>query len=75
MDGVGNPPQRNRRGDVYEPTGPAVLDIDGLAEAYTRALGRPVSGVDLPFDDFATLMGSVPGVLSHTVAVRLFPGP
>ena len=36
------------RRHAYDLTGPAVLDIDGLAEHYARALGRPVSGVDLP---------------------------
>ncbi len=37
-----------RVGQVFELTGPAVLDIDGLAEQYTRGLGRPVTGSDLP---------------------------
>ena len=32
----------DRIGKVYELTGPEVLDIDGLAEQYSRALGRPV---------------------------------
>ena len=31
-----------RTGKVYELTGPEVLDIDGIAEQYSRALGRPV---------------------------------
>jgi len=37
-------------GNVYELTGPEVLDIDGLAEQYTRGLGRPVVGEDVPYD-------------------------
>jgi uncharacterized protein YbjT (DUF2867 family) len=37
-------------GNVYELTGPEVLDIDGLAEQYTRGLGRPVAGEDVPYD-------------------------
>jgi uncharacterized protein YbjT (DUF2867 family) len=39
-------------GNVYELTGPEVLDIDGLAEQYTRALGRPVSSEDIPDDQW-----------------------
>ncbi|MFC0452006.1 NAD(P)H-binding protein [Rhodococcus jostii] len=56
-----------RLGRVYELTGPAVLDIDGLAEQYTRGLGRPVAGSDLPYGNFVELMGAVPGISSHTV--------
>jgi uncharacterized protein YbjT (DUF2867 family) len=40
-----------RIGHVYELTGPRVLDVAGLAEAYGRALGRPISGEDLAADD------------------------
>ncbi|WP_312033685.1 MULTISPECIES: NAD(P)H-binding protein [unclassified Rhodococcus (in: high G+C Gram-positive bacteria)] len=57
----------DRVGHVYELTGPAVLDIEGLAEQYTRGLGRPVTGSDLPYDDFVELLGAVPGISSHTV--------
>jgi uncharacterized protein YbjT (DUF2867 family) len=35
---------------VYELTRPAVLDIAGLAERYSRALRFPVSGVDVPYE-------------------------
>ncbi|BBY17316.1 NmrA family NAD(P)-binding protein [Mycolicibacterium litorale] len=38
-----------RIGDVYELTGPEVLDVHGLAEQFARALGRRVAGEDLPF--------------------------
>ncbi|MFD6064580.1 NAD(P)H-binding protein [Rhodococcus wratislaviensis] len=55
-----------RVGQVYELTGPAVLDIDGLAEQYTRGLGRPVTGSDLPYGKFVDIMGAVPGISSHT---------
>jgi uncharacterized protein YbjT (DUF2867 family) len=40
-----------RIGHVYELTGPRVLDVAGLAEEYGRALGRSISGEDLPSDD------------------------
>jgi uncharacterized protein YbjT (DUF2867 family) len=39
-------------GRVYELTGPAAMDIDALAVAYSRALGRPVTGRDVPLDDW-----------------------
>jgi uncharacterized protein YbjT (DUF2867 family) len=39
-------------GHVYELTGPAALDIDGLAAAYAAALGTPVAGRDVPLDDW-----------------------
>jgi uncharacterized protein YbjT (DUF2867 family) len=42
----------DRIGDVYELTGPAVLDIHGLAEQYTRALGRPITAEDVPYDEW-----------------------
>lgn len=37
-------------GNVYELTGPASLDIDGLATQYARALGRPITGADIAHD-------------------------
>ena len=42
----------DRIGQVYELTGPEVLDINGLAEQYTRALKRPISAEDLPLDEW-----------------------
>jgi uncharacterized protein YbjT (DUF2867 family) len=42
----------DRIGKVYELTGPEVLDINGLAEQYARALGRPVSAEDVPHDEW-----------------------
>jgi uncharacterized protein YbjT (DUF2867 family) len=39
-------------GDVYELTGPEVLDVNGLAEKYARALGRPISGEDVTYDEW-----------------------
>ena len=37
---------------MYELTGPEVLDINGIAEQYSRALGRPVVAEDLPLDEW-----------------------
>jgi uncharacterized protein YbjT (DUF2867 family) len=43
---------------VYELTGPQVLDIDGLAQQYTSALGRPISGEDLDYDEVRRVLAS-----------------
>ena len=40
----------DRIGQIYELTGPEVLDVNGLAEQYTRALKRSISAEDLPLD-------------------------
>jgi uncharacterized protein YbjT (DUF2867 family) len=42
----------DRIGDVYELTGPQLLDIEGIAEQYSRALNRPVTAEDTPYDDW-----------------------
>jgi uncharacterized protein YbjT (DUF2867 family) len=39
-----------RIGHIYELTGPASLDIDGLAAEYSRGLQRPIRGTDIPQD-------------------------
>ena len=52
----------HRIGDVYELTGPASLDIDGLADEYALGLGRPIRGTDVPHEtwveDAFSLWGS-----------------
>jgi uncharacterized protein YbjT (DUF2867 family) len=37
-------------GHVYELTGPRTVDMTEVAEEFARALGRPVSYVDVPLD-------------------------
>ncbi|WP_406432781.1 NAD(P)H-binding protein [Streptomyces sp. NBC_01589] len=37
-------------GHVYELTGPRAVDMTEMAEEFSRALGRPVSYVDVPLD-------------------------
>jgi len=44
-------PQRHRS-HVYELTGPEVLDIDGLAQSYSRALQYPVTAQDIALDQW-----------------------
>jgi uncharacterized protein YbjT (DUF2867 family) len=41
-----------RIGRVFDLTGPEVLDINGLAEQYSRALNRPITAEDLPLDEW-----------------------
>jgi uncharacterized protein YbjT (DUF2867 family) len=54
-----------RIGDVYELTGPEVLDIDGIAEQYSRALGRPVTAEDLPVDEWTERVLAPMGLPAH----------
>jgi uncharacterized protein YbjT (DUF2867 family) len=51
-------------GGVYELTGPTVLDIDGLAEQYGRALGRSITAERVGFDDWLTDLNNT-GIDSH----------
>jgi len=39
-------------GEVYELTGPVSLDVDGLAAEYGLGLQRPITGNDIPHDDW-----------------------
>ena len=54
-----------RVGEVYELTGPEVLDIDGIAEQYSRALGRPVVAEDLPLDEWTDRVLAPIGLPPH----------
>jgi uncharacterized protein YbjT (DUF2867 family) len=54
----------DRIGSVYELTGPEALDIGGLAEQYTEALGRRITAEDLSLDDGRRLIESV-GLPEH----------
>jgi uncharacterized protein YbjT (DUF2867 family) len=53
-------------GHVYELTGPTALDFDGLAQHYARALHRPVSARDVPFDDWLQQVLLPAGLPAHT---------
>jgi uncharacterized protein YbjT (DUF2867 family) len=54
-----------RIGDVYELTGPEVLDLAGLAERYGRALRRPVTAEDVPLDDWTERVLHPLGLPTH----------
>jgi uncharacterized protein YbjT (DUF2867 family) len=53
-------------GHVYELTGPRTQDMNGVAEEFTRALGRTVSYVDVPLDRWLTEMLAQAGLPPHT---------
>lgn len=52
-------------GCVHELTGPRCLDMTGVAEEYARALGRRVSYVDVPPDDWIDHVLSPAGLGPH----------
>lgn len=55
----------DRIGRVFELTGPEVLDIDGLAEQYSRALNRPISAEDFPLDEWERQVLAPVGLPDH----------
>ncbi|MEU1601297.1 NAD(P)H-binding protein [Streptomyces sp. NPDC005708] len=58
-------------GNVYELTGPRSVNMTELAEEFSRALGRPVSYVDVPLDrwqvEALSKMGLPPHIEQHVV--------
>ena len=46
-------------GAVFELTGPATLDVDELAEQYAQALGRPITGVRPPYEEWLEVLSEV----------------
>src|SRR5262252_1157659 len=52
-------------GHVYELTGPRSVDMTELAAAFSRALGRPVSYVDVPLDRWQAGLSRM-GLPPHT---------
>ncbi len=55
----------DRIGDVYELTGPEVVDLNCLAERYARALNRPVTAEDTPYDEWIRRYLRVSGLPDH----------
>lgn len=53
-------------GGVYELTGPRTLDMVGVAEEFSRALGRSVSYVDVPLDRWRAEVLAEAGLPPHT---------
>ena len=59
-------------GQVYELTGPRSVDMTELAAEFSRALGRPVSYVDVPLDRWQaglSRMGLPPHVEQHVATM------
>jgi uncharacterized protein YbjT (DUF2867 family) len=54
-----------RIGQVYELTGPEVLDINGLAQQYSRALKRPIAAEDLTLDEWERRVLAPVGLPDH----------
>jgi uncharacterized protein YbjT (DUF2867 family) len=55
----------DRIGRVFELTGPKVLDTNGLAEQYSRALNRPIAAEDISLDDWDRQMLAPLGLPEH----------
>ncbi|HUR02566.1 MAG TPA: NAD(P)H-binding protein [Nonomuraea sp.] len=53
-------------GNVYELTGPRTVDMTEMAEEFSRALGRPVSYVDVPLDRWRAEVLAKAGLPPHT---------
>jgi uncharacterized protein YbjT (DUF2867 family) len=53
-------------GHVYELTGPRTVDMTEMAEEFSRALGRPVSYVDVPLDRWRSEVLAKAGLPPHT---------
>ncbi len=53
-------------GHVYELTGPRTVDMTEMAEEFSRALGRPVSYVDVPLGQWRTEVLAEAGLPLHT---------
>ncbi|KOV98900.1 MULTISPECIES: NmrA family NAD(P)-binding protein [unclassified Streptomyces] len=60
-------------GHVYELTGPRTVDMTEMAEAFSKALGRPVSYVDVPLErwreEVLSRIGLPPHVEEHIVTM------
>ena len=60
-------------GHVYELTGPRSVDMAEMAEAFSKALGRPIAYVDVPLDlwrdEVLSLVGLPPHVEEHIVTM------
>jgi uncharacterized protein YbjT (DUF2867 family) len=52
-------------GRVHELTGPRSQDMNGIAEEYARALGHPVTYVDVPLEDWVSGVLPQAGLPSH----------
>ena len=64
-------------GRVYELTGPKVLDMAGVAEEFSRGLGRTITYLDVPFDAWASEVSKIglpPHVEQHLLTMARLHG-
>jgi uncharacterized protein YbjT (DUF2867 family) len=52
-------------GQVYELTGPELLNLDQLAERYARALNRPIAAEDIDYDEWVRHYLRAAGLPEH----------
>jgi len=50
---------------VYELTGPQAQDLDGIAEEYSHALGKPITYRDVPLHEWAERVLAPVGLPEH----------
>ncbi|MFE2626520.1 NmrA family NAD(P)-binding protein [Streptomyces sp. NPDC059374] len=56
---------RGHIGNVYELTGPRTMDMEEMAESFSRALGRPVTYADVPLEQWRTQVLAGLGLPRH----------
>ena len=52
-------------GNVYELTGPRTMDMEELAESFSRALGRPITYADVPLEQWRAQVLAGLGLPQH----------
>ncbi|MEV8090707.1 NmrA family NAD(P)-binding protein [Streptomyces nigra] len=56
---------RGHIGNVYELTGPRTMDMEEMAESFSRALGRPITYADVPLEQWRTQVLAGLGLPRH----------
>ncbi|MFD6312784.1 NmrA family NAD(P)-binding protein [Streptomyces nigra] len=56
---------RGHIGNVYELTGPRTMDMEEMAESFSRALGRPITYADVPLEQWRAQVLAGLGLPQH----------
>ncbi|MFJ5063024.1 NmrA family NAD(P)-binding protein [Streptomyces nigra] len=56
---------RGHIGNVYELTGPRTMDMEEMAESFSRALGRPITYADVPLEQWRSQVLAGLGLPQH----------
>ncbi|MEV6667128.1 NmrA family NAD(P)-binding protein [Streptomyces nigra] len=56
---------RGHIGNVYELTGPRTMDMEEMAESFSRALGRPITYADVPLEQWRAQVLARLGLPQH----------